>query len=99
MVDMQFMPMETPPDKPMMPGHTMCQQQVFDESMLKVEDSYLGMPVESYMLPHRLFDSSPEKSEQGQHMLESRSSNSETTLESGDSAQSPEAQVPQSPRS
>lgn len=99
MVDMPFMALETPPDKPMMPGHTMSQQ-IYDENgMLKVDDSYLGMPVESsYMLPHRLFDSSPEKSDQGA-ILDFASSTSEATaLDTGDSLTSAERAAPESPR-
>jgi hypothetical protein len=94
-MDMQFMPMETPPnmaDKAMMPGHNMCQP-IYDDCMLKADDYSLGMPMDAaFMLPHRLFDSSPDKSEQG-HMLESHSSNS---VESGDCVEAPQA--PASPR-
>jgi hypothetical protein len=68
MADMQFMQMETPAEKPMMPGHNMCQA---DNSQLKVPESYIMPPeavctqmepiaMESYLLPHRLFHS-PEK--------------------------------------
>lgn len=100
MVDMQFMPMETPPDKPMMPGHAMCQQ-VYDENgMMKVEDSYLGMPMEFAMLPHRLFDSSPEKSDEGILDLHSGGDSEATAaLENGNSTTCPEQSVPESPRS
>jgi len=95
--DCQFMPMETP-DKTMMPGH-MMQMPMYDEAAMKADYSFMNMPVESDMLPHRLFDSSPDKSEQSL-VLENNSSNSETTgLESGDSGNSPAARVaPASPR-
>jgi len=95
--DCQFMPMETP-DKTMMPGH-MMQMPMYDEAAMKADYSFMNMPVESDMLPHRLFDSSPEKSEQSL-MLENNSSNSETTgLESGDSSNSPAVRLaPASPR-
>jgi len=99
-MDVQFMPMETPPnmaDKQTMPEHHMCQP-IYDGCMLKADDYTLGMPIDATfgmpmdaMLPHRLFDSSPEKSEQGQ-MLDSHSSNS---IESSDGV---EAQAPVSPR-
>jgi len=92
----QFMSMETPPDnKPMMPAH-MMHMQMYDEATMKADYSFMpgySMPVESDMLPHRLFDSSPEKSDQGQ-MLENNS-NSDTTT-TGDSPDNKEA--PASPR-
>lgn len=98
MLDMQFMTMETPPDKPMMPGHTMSQQFYDENGMLKVDDSYLGMPVESCMLPHRLFESSPEKSDHGA-ILDFASSTSEATaLDNCDTLSSPERIAPESPR-
>lgn len=91
--DCQFMSMETPPDnKPMMPAH-MMHMQMYDEATMKADYSFFPMPVESDMLPHRLFDSSPEKSDQGQ-MLENNS-NSDTTT-TGDSPDNKEA--PASPR-
>merc|ERR1719473_1155246 len=81
-----------------MPGHAV-DQQIYDEQALKmqvVDDYTMAMPMDGYMLPHRLFDSSPEKSDQGQP-LEGPSSNEEFTLEC-DSSLQPEAQVPESPR-
>jgi hypothetical protein len=102
-MDCQFMPMETPPDafmKQMMPGNAMFQQ-MCDESALKAEGYDLGMPMglESAMLPHRLFDSPPEKSEQGlQHESNSSNGDSPTTGESGDSPQSRDLVAPMSPR-
>jgi len=99
MTDVQYMQMETPADKPMMPGHAMCQQ-MYDESVLKADDPYMGIPMETFMLPHRLFESTPEKGEQG-NMLES-SSNETPTMESGDD-NSPDSgaqgSIPESPRS
>jgi len=99
MIDMPFMTMETP-DKPMMPGHTMSQQFVYDENgMLKVDDSYLGMPVESCMLPHRLFDSSPEKCDPGAILDFGSSSSIEATASDNcDTLSSPERIAPESPR-
>lgn len=91
MADMQqFMSMEgITPDKLEMPGY-----QMYDQSMMKADGSYLEMPMEGYMLPHRLFDSSPEKSEP----LGLESSNSETTtLESGESPER-DVKAPVSPR-
>jgi hypothetical protein len=94
MTDMQYMPMETPPDKPMMPGHAMCQQ-VYDESLMKAEESYgMGMPMETTMIPYRLFDSSPEKLEQEGHAFVSQS----FSPESDDSPDSAAVQAPESPR-
>jgi len=124
MGDPQFMmTMETPPDKPMMPGHSMTSQmydqngmlkdmqftametpteptsfqQMYNDSMLKNPMEYgldsMGMSMDYALLPNRLFDSSPEKSE---HINESHSS----TIEHSDlgTARSPD-QVPESPRS
>lgn len=93
---MQFMPSMDgiTPDKLGMPGQNMCQ--MYDDSMLKADGSYLEMPMEGYMLPHRLFDSSPEKSEQGLMLGDANGSNTETTsLESGEI---PELKAPESPR-
>lgn len=112
LADMQFMQMETPAEKPMMPGHNMCQA---DESQLKVPESYMmppeaictqmeTVPLESYVLPHRLFDS-PEKasSEQGQttplreeHHCQRRARSEErrsTVLESGEAPESPRSRT------
>jgi len=90
--NVHFMPMETPPnmaDKQMMPVQNMCQP-IYDECMLKADDYSLGMPMDaSYMLPHRLFETTPTKSDEGP-MLETHSSHS-----SGDGV---EAQAPASPR-
>lgn len=129
MADPQFMmTMETPPDKPMMPGHSMTSQmydkdgmlkelqfmametptdptsfqQMYNDSMLKVPMlgaplgyglDGMGMTMDYDLLPNRLFDSSPEKSD---HMNESHSSNSE--VEGGETTQTAD-QVPGSPRS
>jgi len=90
--DVQFMAMEAPTDPTSF-------QQMYNDSMLKVpmDQVYgldgMGMSMDYALLPNRLFDSSPEKSE---HMNESHSSNSE--LEGGDTTQSAD-QVPESPRS
>jgi len=92
MADMQqFMAMEgITPDKLEMPGY-----QMYDQSMMKADSSYSEMPMEGYMLPHRLFDSSPEKSEP----LGLDSSNSETTtLESSGGSPERDVKAPSSPR-
>lgn len=65
--DLSFMMMETPADKPMMPGHAMVQP--FYDGMLgcgPLDETFSCMPVESLMIPHKLFDSSPACSEQEQ---------------------------------
>merc|ERR1719478_2124110 len=92
--DCQFMPMETPPDKSLMPGH-MMQMPIYDEAVMKADYSFMGMPLESDMLPHRLFDSSPEKSDQGVS-AENNSSNSESTT--NPEGNTPDDAAPMSPR-
>lgn len=81
------MEMETPPDKPLMP---VTQPMFGDTYDLKVpvNETYM-MPMDySAVLPHRLFDSSPEKSEQ---------THREATVEGGE-CPSQEVPEPQSPR-
>jgi hypothetical protein len=84
MGDAQYAHFEYTPDKLPMPCHGDFNEPQ-DESILKASDTYLNMPVETAMIPERLFDFSPEKSERG-HMLESSSS---TTFDSGNSVGSP----------
>jgi hypothetical protein len=88
-MDMNFMamePLETP-DKQLMASHGLVQYAGFD-NIYKACDDYMAMPSESSMIPHRLFDSSPEKSDRG--LLEVRSTHSEsTTVESTESLLSP----------
>lgn len=98
--DCQFMPMETPPDAMKMPGAGhMMQMAMYEEAAMK--DYSFMVPAESDMLPHRLFDSSPEKSEQGA-TLENENNSDTTTLESGDGSGSSPAEkgclAPSSPR-
>lgn len=103
MFDMQFMPMETPPDASqkmsMMSGQAMCQPLYDENGMMKVDDPYLGMPVESYMhmIPNRLFEMTPEKSDPSA-LLEIEGTTA--AVESGDSPSSagPERAEPASPR-
>jgi hypothetical protein len=93
--DVHFMQMETPADKPLMPGHNVCINN--EDGTLKVDDSYSTMPMESYMLPHRLFDSSPEKSDHFQDQLDGISpvGSDSTTVEGSIEG----VKAPESPRS
>jgi len=100
MGDMQSMPMETPPDGPLkqfMPGHPMFPQGC-DEATLKA--MAMEMHMESLMLPHRLFDSSPEKSERfdsvtQSHSLDSSNSESTTLKCAAHALQSPRSRAPE----
>jgi hypothetical protein len=87
--------METP-DKQAMVSHGMLPYPGFDH-MYKACDDYMAMPSESSMIPHRLFDSSPEKSDRG--LCEVHSTHSETTtIESTESLPSPcKVDAPMSP--
>merc|ERR1719162_1356191 len=72
--------------------------------MMKADDSYLAMPMDSCMsmLPHRLFESTPEKTAPGAILdFGDHSSTSDAAAESGDSIRSAEveATAPETPRS
>lgn len=104
MCDQMFMTMETPPDAAMkMPQNpAFGQQPFFDEGMLKAEDGFLNMPVES-MLPHRLFDSSPAKSDPNEALDNSEGcdiagESSETSANQEGAASMDKLEVPASPR-
>jgi hypothetical protein len=73
-------------------------QPPLEENHAKMDDAYSIMPVEAEMIPKTLFDSSPEKSDQGKP-LDCSSSHSETT-NSGDGSPGPLRGVdePASPR-
>merc|ERR1719183_1127992 len=100
--EIQFMPLETPPEKPLMPSMGLLHQ-TYDENFLKVMDMYSqqGQLAESSMIPQRLFDSSPQKSEHEQ-FVQANIMHTETTGESGEgvSLSNPPVEVdpPASPR-
>jgi hypothetical protein len=101
-MEFQSMSMETPPDasmKLMMPDHTSLQQ-MYDDTALKADVYDMGAHMESQMLPHRLFDSTPEKSDQG-FQYDSNSSNGGFQEHLGERSESPPSMdrvAPMSPR-
>jgi hypothetical protein len=96
--EVNYMPLEQPmetPDKHLMACHGMMQYPSFEAS--KAFDEHMAMPSEASMIPHRLFDSTPEKCDRGLCEIRSMHSDS-TTVESSESLPSPhKADAPMSP--